>query len=89
MSNAMCFNHPNTIATTTCDRCHRPICAADHRRYTRGAGPYAKQFMYCPECYGKAKGGERRWNLIGIILAIIIFSAAGVVFYYIMNNGNF
>ena len=82
MSNPMCYLHPNTIATTTCDKCHRPICAADHRRYTKGAGVYAKQKMFCPECYDKAKAGDKRWNIIGVIIAIIVFTTAGAIVYF-------
>ena len=85
MSNTMCFFHPNTITNTTCDKCHRAICTADHRRYTRGGGYYSKQLMFCPECYDKTKSGDKRWNMIGLISAIIVLSIIGALFYYLFN----
>ena len=80
MSNSMCYIHPDTIATTTCDNCYKPICAADHRRYD--GGNLLNKKLLCPNCFEKAKSKNKIGNIIGIVAIIIIFGLAiGIVLY--------
>ena len=78
MSATTCYIHPEKAANTACEKCHRPICPADHRTIQQG---FAMAIM-CPDCYNKAKRNRN----IGVIIVVIVALALAGAFYYIIRS---
>ncbi len=83
-----CFYHPDIIANTTCDRCHRPICLNDvrtyHRRHSRHFGDdhhhYQVKYTLCVPCYSdwveQANSMAARMSrlfFVGVVVVLVFF----------------
>lgn len=67
-----CFYHPDRVATTTCDRCRRPICLEDNRKdYSRSR--YGSR-IYCPVCYDSLNQFSPNINPLRIIIPFFVLA---------------
>jgi hypothetical protein len=91
---ANCEYHPDRIATTKCERCHRLICVNDKLIYRRtvssGTGRHRHSrtysYEYCPVCYAEAEinaatgPGAIFGSIFFIVFGIIWISLVSAVF---------
>lgn len=92
MSATRCYYHPDKIAITTCERCHKPICLEDKRVYRQthyynnsvgndsfhSRSSYVTTHDYCILCYASQKKSNVTASIIGgIVFIIFVFFALG------------
>ena len=79
MLDAKCFYHPYRIDSTTCERCHRPICKE----------PVFKSITreYCVLCYASQKKSYVFLSEIGlvIVLLVCVFFALSITISFSIN----
>lgn len=86
MSETTCYIHEDKAATTTCERCDRPICPVDHKRITTqsvgGMGIVMEKKLVCPECFDIVKSKQKARNRRNIFIAITMTSLILVIGYF-------
>ncbi len=86
-----CFYHPDVVANTTCERCHRPICLNDVRTYQRRRSThfdddthyYYEKYTLCPLCY--ADWIERDNSIVAQVLQLGIVAFAVVFMFFALG----
>ena len=98
MATTACYYHPEKMAVSTCERCHRPICLEDKRMYHQthyvnnnygnsnfGSSSYETTREYCILCYAAQKQSNVTGSIIGGAI-FIIFLIFGISMFTSFTN---
>ena len=70
LSYTPCYYHSDRVATTTCDKCQKPICLEDNRKFTN-RNNYGQR-IYCPTCFATPDPTVSGVNVLKIILPLFV-----------------
>lgn len=86
-----CYYHPDVVANATCDRCHRPICLNDVKKYQRrrreyhgdDVEVYVERYTFCPPCYYERIESD---NSVAARAFQLVIAGLAVVFIFVVMS---